>query len=255
MDLVLTTRLLILPAMRILLWYRNDLRLHDHEPLYRAVIQRASVLPLYCFDPRQFGTTAFGFPKTGAYRAQFLLESVADLRQSFRTLEADLLIRQGKPEDIIPDLVKQLNVEAVYWHTEVTAEELVVEAALKEKLGQLGVKVKRFWSATLYHPDNLPFSIEQIPELFTQFRKRVEKEGSIEPTFPKPQQISFKQEIEPGELPTLQDLGLEAPVYDQRAVLRFVGGETVGLQRLHHYLWEGDHLKTYKETRNGMLGG
>ncbi|HEY9761399.1 MAG TPA: DASH family cryptochrome, partial [Trichocoleus sp.] len=46
-----------------------------------------------------------------------------------------------------------------------------------------------------------------------------------------------------------------APVYDQRAVLRFVGGETVGLQRLHHYLWEGDHLKTYKETRNGMLGG
>jgi len=32
------------------------------------------------------------------------------------------------------------------------------------------------------------------------------------------------------------------------------GGETEGLARLHAYLWERDALKTYKETRNGMLG-
>ncbi|HEY9877499.1 MAG TPA: DASH family cryptochrome, partial [Leptolyngbyaceae cyanobacterium] len=241
--------------MRILLWYRNDLRLHDHEPLYRALTQGAQVFPLYCFDPRHFSATAFGFPKTGAYRAQFLQESVADLRQSFRALQADLLVRHGKPEDIIPDLVKQLAIEAVYWHSEVTSEERAVEAALEEKLDHLGVKVKHFWGSTLYHPDNLPFPIEQVPELFTQFRKRVEKEASISPTFPTPSRVVFKQEAEPGELPTLQDLGLAVPVGDPRAVLPFVGGETSGLQRLQHYLWEGDHLKTYKETRNGLLGG
>lgn len=241
--------------MRILLWYRNDLRLHDHEPLYRALAQGAQILPLYCFDPRQFGITAFGFPKTGAYRAQFLLESVADLRQSLRALQADLLIRQGKPEDIIPDLVRQLAIEAVYWHTEVTAEELAVEGALQEKLEHLGAKVKRYWGATLYHPENLPFPIEQVPELFTQFRKQIEQKGSLNPTFPTPSQITFTQEVEPGDLPTLQDLGLAAPGSDPRAVLRFAGGETAGLQRLQHYLWDGDHLKVYKETRNGMLGG
>jgi deoxyribodipyrimidine photo-lyase len=57
---------------RILIWYRNDLRLHDHEPLTYALKQDAIVIPLYCFDDRQFGQTSFGFPKTGAFRSQFL---------------------------------------------------------------------------------------------------------------------------------------------------------------------------------------
>ena len=34
----------------------------------------------------------------------------------------------------------------------------------------------------------------------------------------------------------------------------FPGGETAALARLKHYLWDGDHLKSYFETRNGMLG-
>ena len=87
--------------MRILIWLRNDLRLHDHEPLYRALENKADVILLYCFDPRQFGETSFGFEKTGAYRAQFLLETIADLRQSLQARGSNLVIRQGKPEEEI----------------------------------------------------------------------------------------------------------------------------------------------------------
>lgn len=72
-----------------LVWYRNDLRLQDHEPMYRALQTGDPVLPVYCFDPRQFADTSFGFPKTGAFRGQFLLESVADLGQSLRQLGCD----------------------------------------------------------------------------------------------------------------------------------------------------------------------
>ena len=42
---------------------------------------------------------------------------------------------------------------------------------------------------------------------------------------------------------------------DRRSVLPFEGGETAGLARLRGWIWEGDHLKEYKETRNGMVGG
>ncbi len=77
---------------RILIWYRRDLRLHDHEPMYQALQQKAQVIPLYCFDERQFTTTSFGFPKTGAFRAQFLLESVAELRNSLRQLGSKRLL-------------------------------------------------------------------------------------------------------------------------------------------------------------------
>ena len=33
------------------------------------------------------------------------------------------------------------------------------------------------------------------------------------------------------------------------------GGETAALERLKYYLWDKDLAATYKETRNGMLGG
>ncbi|ESA36514.1 dash family [Leptolyngbya sp. Heron Island J] len=99
--------------MSNLVWYRNDLRLHDHEPMHRALQQDAQVIPVYCFAPRHSSTTSFGFPKTGAFRGQFLLESVADLRHSLKQLGSNLIIRYGLPEDVIPQLARQFNIKAV----------------------------------------------------------------------------------------------------------------------------------------------
>ena len=58
------------------------------------------MLPFFCFDPRFFCTsTPWGSPKTGAFRAQFLLESVLDLKAQLRAVGSDLLICTGKPEE------------------------------------------------------------------------------------------------------------------------------------------------------------
>jgi deoxyribodipyrimidine photo-lyase len=49
-----------------LVWFRNDLRVLDNGALYKAWVSSEMVLPVYCVDPRLFGTTYyFGFPKTG----------------------------------------------------------------------------------------------------------------------------------------------------------------------------------------------
>jgi deoxyribodipyrimidine photo-lyase len=93
---------------RVLLWFRNDLRVHDNELLTLAakavqsrsaeaaqlphsglfyspnVTQRISVsqvLPVYCFDPRHFAISEYDSPKTGYHRAKFLHESVCDLKR------------------------------------------------------------------------------------------------------------------------------------------------------------------------------
>jgi deoxyribodipyrimidine photo-lyase len=239
----------------ILLWYRNDLRLHDHEPLHRALQQQAIIIPVYCFDPRQFGKTAFGFSKTGAFRAQFLQQSVMDLRQSLRAIGSDLLVYSGQPEQIIPELVKTLNISAVHYHQEVTSEELAVETALQQALAQLHVPLKPFWGHTLYHPDDLPFNSRSIPEVFTTFRKQVEKQSTVNPAFPTPTSLlPLPTGIEVGAIPSLVDLELEPPLDEPRAVLSFKGGETAGQARLQQYFWQQDELRRYKETRNGMLG-
>ena len=240
---------------KIIIWYRNDLRLHDHEPFYNAVGEKAQVIPVYCFDSRHFENTSFGFPKTGKYRAQFLLESVQDLKDSLQKLGSDLIVRQGLPEQEITAIAKELQADAVYYHQETTAEELAVENSLKQALSKTNVKIKGFWGATLYLPEDLPCKIEQIPELFTNFRKQGEKKSSIEEPLATPHKLaSLPDNIGTGKIPTIETLGLEKPEFDERAVLKFIGGETAALKRLQHYFWDTDCLQSYKETRNGMLG-
>jgi deoxyribodipyrimidine photo-lyase len=237
---------------RILIWYRNDLRIHDHAPLHQAIQQGATVIPVYCFDPRQFDQTQFGFAKTGAFRAQFLLESIADLRSQLQAIGSDLIIRRGRPEEIIPALVEQFNITAVHYHQEVTAEETIVEANLQTALK---IPSHSTWGHTLYQPDDLPFAIADLPELFTAFRKQVETHSGITSAIPAPKQLQpLPVGLDRGDLPTLAELGLVAIDPSPKGVLTFQGGETAGFARLQDYFWQQDCLKTYKATRNGMLG-
>ena len=239
---------------RILIWYRNDLRVHDHEPIYQALQEKALIFPVYCFDERELSTTSFGFPKTGKYRAQFLLESVTDLLNSLQKLGGNLIVRVGLPEKIIPTLTHELNIDAVYYHQEVTAEEIKVEKNLQTALSKINVKLKSFWGATLYLPEDLPFKINNIPKLYTNFRKQIEKGSAIEEPISDPPKLPALPEVEIGKIPNLADFNLETPIFEQRAVLQFKGGETEAIARLNHYFWQADCLKEYKETRNGMLG-
>ena len=241
-------------SQRILIWYRNDLRVHDLLALDEAVQQGAEIIPVFCFDDRNFGETDFGFPKTGNYRAQFLIESVADLRNSLMQLGSNLVVRRGLPEEIIPAIAEQLKVDAVSYSKEVTSDEKRVEKKLRKALAAKNIKVNTYWEATLYLPEDLPFSIQQTPELYTNFRKQVEKKSEINEALPAPDKLPPLPEIDPGEIPAIEDFGLSTPEFDDRGVLNFKGGETEAKKRLQDYFWQEDCLRKYKETRNGMLG-
>ena len=242
---------------RVLVWFRNDLRVRDNEVLVKAALSAKEVIPVYCFDPRTFESTNLGFPKTGSFRAKFLLESVADLRKSLRKLGADLIILQGKPEEEVLSLAVKYQAQAIFYSEEVTSEERNVDKSLEKAAWAQGIATETFWQSTLYHVDDLPFPVTQTPEVFTQFRKEVEKMSSIRSSFPIPSKLNFpgKDEIASvGELPDLSIYGLEEPKPDRRRLMEFIGGESSGLGRIQSYFWEKDLLKTYKETRNGLIG-
>jgi deoxyribodipyrimidine photo-lyase len=113
--------------------------------------------------------------------------------------------------------------------------------------------LQTFSTSTLYHAEDLPFSIKDIPAVFTNFRNKIEKDSTIRMAFEKPNQIK-SPEIPETALPTLQELGLEFSEIDSRAAIKFIGGETEAIKRLNHYFYETKYLSKYKETRNGMVG-
>ena len=239
----------------ILVWFRNDLRIHDNEILLEATLKASKIVPVFCFDSRHYVETAYKTKKTGIFRTQFLLESVADLKTSIQKLGGDLLITFGKPEEILPEICKKYSVDEVYHHREVASEETFISSHLEDALWKQRINLKHFIGHTMYHKEDLPFPIKDIPDIFTNFRKKVEREGQIRPSFKTPIIITVPQDLESSTIPTLQDLGFDEINVDERSVLNYKGGETEGLKRLKYYLWDSDLLQTYKQTRNGLIGG
>lgn len=143
-------------------WFRNDLRIHDNILLNHAtesVKQGHSVLCVYCFDPRHFARTPFQSIKCDRYRAKFLIESVANLRHNLRSIQSDLLIAYGKPEDILPGLLSQLSGDGststgtVMVQSESAYEEKRVEKSVRKNLEKIpGAQFKVLPSgSTLHH--------------------------------------------------------------------------------------------------------
>lgn len=244
-------------AKRVIAWFRQDLRLHDNEALTQALSHSEEVIPVFVFDPRVFSSkTKYGFPKTDKFRAQFILESIKDLKESLQNLGANLIIRVGRPEEEIFKIAQEAKSQWVFCNRERTKEELLVQDALEEKLWSIGQEVRFSRGKMLYYTQDLPFPITHTPDVFTVFRKEVEKYIKVrEPlTAPQPAFKPLTIKIEAGSMPSLSDFGLESFKRDTRSAFHFKGGEKEGLKRLNYYLFESKKIQSYVDTRNGLLG-
>eukprot|EP00850_Spirogloea_muscicola_P011764 SM000074S21674 [mRNA] locus=s74:210664:213053:- [translate_table: standard] len=280
-----------------IVWFRNDLRIHDNEALAAATKESLAVMPVYCFDPRDFGEqdellesswssyshisevkrrckyvdlvvrllpeiflnccciacngsragkSSSGFDKTGPYRAKFLVECVEDLRRNLRKHGSDLVVRIGKPEDVLLKLAKATGADALFVHQEVTAEELRTEERVATVLKDEGVETKFFWGSTLYHVDDLPFKLADMPSSYGSFREVVQR-VEVRKTMDDPDQLKglpVKGHVEAGKIPTLSELGLnpmgggqhlEQPASSSSYL---VGGENEALARLRCFVSE-----------------
>eukprot|EP00898_Chlorokybus_atmophyticus_P006779 jgi/Chlat1/7101/Chrsp57S06733 len=235
----------------VISWFRNDLRVHDNEAFLHANEEASSVVPLYIFDPRDYGKSASGFDKTGPYRAKFLRECVSDLRASLQQHGTDLVVRIGKPEEVLADIAKQVGAEAVYTHQEVTREDVQAEEQVQAVLKKIGVEFKASWGSTLYHLDDLPFKLNDMPSNYGAFREQVQN-VAIRKTVPVAElkRLPAQGSLELGDIPTLDQLGLSSTSVGQQRKLTLgsmlyqdtagapslIGGEKEALERLRTFV-------------------
>lgn len=236
-----------------LVWFTNDLRTKDNAILNQAILENDRVISVYIFDDTLCKLGDYGFQKTAAHRIQFNIESVKDLKVQLLDLNISILTYVGKAELIIPNLVEKFHISCVYKQTEWTRDEIATLNKVQLKVAS-SVKLKTAYNQFLYHPDDINFQIEDVPDVFTVFRKNIEKNLSVRPTT-KAYKLEESNLVQnPTQIPHLEQLGYQKIPIPKHTAFPFQGGTTTAEERIHKYFFESQKLGVYKKTRNGLLG-
>ncbi len=234
-----------------LVWFRNDLRVDDHNGLKIALDNSNKVVGFYCFSPKVFSENKLGFKKTDVFRTKFLIETVDNLKENLKKNNISLIIKIGDPVEELSNVITQHNISNIYLQKEWTKEEYDEEALLKSKL--TNVLFHSTYDQFLYHPDDVDNQF--ISDVFTSFRKYCEKKVDVRNlTFNSYKLNSENLLKENYDVPSLDQLGFDDFILDNRSAFNFSGGSDSAKERLDQYLWKSRKINYYKQTRNGLIG-
>lgn len=236
-----------------LIWFRNNLRTQENASLKNAIEKHEKVVAVYFFDPKNFKTAAFGFQKTDKFRAKFLIETITDLKKNLADLNITLLTYLDAPEHKISVLCDDFLVDAIYTQKEWTQEEIDTNELIKKTLSA-DVKFIETYDQFLYHPETVSTNFSNIPDVFTQFRKKLEKYVAIQEAVSISKLPMSNLAENKTAIPSLSTLGFEDFKTHPKSAFPFLGGESEALKRLNYYLFESKKVGFYKKTRNGLVG-
>ena len=235
------------------IWFRNNLRVADNDSLKKATDNHEKVIAVFFFNPKLFTRDEFGFQKTAKYRAKFLIETVTTLRKNLSDLNITLLTYFESPEDRIHKICDEFSIESIYTQKEWTREEISTNNLIRDTLPET-VNFIENYDQFLYHPEAVSTDFSNIPDVFTVFRKKLEKTVKIEAEF-SISKLSVENIVEnKTEIPTLKHLGFDEYTPNIKSAFPFSGGEDAALERLHTYFFETKKVSFYKNTRNGLVG-
>ncbi|MBB2775509.1 UNVERIFIED_ORG: deoxyribodipyrimidine photolyase [Comamonas terrigena] len=169
----------------VLVWLRNDLRLHD-QPVLQAAGQLGAqhLLPVVCLPDVQ-ASTPWGFARIGPHRRAWLANTLQNLLQHLQSLGYQLWILNLPAAIALPALARAVGATTLVCEDIAAPEEQAEVAALRAA----GLQVHTVWHSSLLHPDQLPWPVAQLPAVFTPFRQAIERAG-LQPAAPLPAPVS-----------------------------------------------------------------
>lgn len=238
-----------------IIWFGNDLRVLDNPNLIAACESSNLLIAVYILDPKLFKIGKWGFRKMEKYRANFLLESLQELEKNLEKLNIRLLVYVEKPENVLPALIVKYNITEIHHQKEWTREEVLQVKNVRESVPDSLSFVSKY-GQFLFEPQCIPYeSINEIPKVFTEFRKKCENQIEVNPVLPIPP-ARPKQNLIPetNQLPTLETLGFKSFLIHPNSACNFKGGEKEAQKRIDYYFFKSGKLGNYKKTRNGLIG-
>jgi len=178
----------------------------------------------------------------GAQRDRFLRESLQDLRSQLQALGQDLMVLEGSPELVLPDLVSRFAINEI--STSFTPG-YYERQTLEHLQAKLNIPVEVHRGNSLFDSTELPFDLEAMPGVFSPFRRKAEK-LTVRMARPEPQFLPPP--------PAGQFDAIPPALAAANPALPLPGGRNAGLRRVRQFISDTEAITQYKETRNCLDG-
>jgi len=188
-----------LPLHMEILWHRRDLRVSDNAAL--SSCERA--LPVFVLDN---DILEHGSPP----RVSFLLDALRALRDDYRALGGEIVVRHGDPRDVLPRLADEYDA-SVRWNRDYSGLARERDKEVRTALEEEDIEVYDHKDAVLHEPDEIFTNAGDPYSVYTYYHRKWEERDKNEP-YQKPEEVA-KTEKE-GEIPTLDALGFDTPDAD-----------------------------------------
>lgn len=199
---------------RSLCWFRRDLRLHDHAALYHALKDSAAVHCVFVFDTGILGKLEDKQDR----RVEFIWHALRELSEKLRQQGSTLHVLHGEPRQLIPQLARELDVQAVYCNRDYEPEAVSRDAAVEDALG--GIGFLQFKDQVIFEQSEILTGSGKPYGVFTPYKNAWLKklDDFYLRSYPADKYLASLARCDATPLPALESFGFEAGALDRKAM-------------------------------------
>lgn len=215
-----------------IVWFKRDLRVHDHLPLFEAAQSGVPVLPLYVVEPDYWSQ-----PFASRRQWHFIRDCLLELREDCAKLGQPLIVRAGEVTQVLDALRADYTIQTIFAHEE-TGNGWTYERdkAVIAYCAKSGIPL-------IEYPCN--GVVRRLGNRDDWSRIRNQR-MALDPT-PKPQALLALENIPLGDIPSKEDatFGAAVPGIVQE------GGRRAAVQTLKSFLQERSREYIYRLSAPG----
>jgi deoxyribodipyrimidine photo-lyase len=188
-------------------WHRRDLRVFDNAGLFHALEGGLKVLPVFIFDTDILSKLE---NKEDA-RVYFIYENLLKLKQEYEKHQGSLLIKIGKPEEVLLNLVNKYNVKAVYTNNDYEPYAKERDKKVNAMLLSKGIVFRSFKDHVVFEKDEVLKADGKPYTVFTPYmrrwKERLDRDGLT--NFPSQLRMNSLLTTEPFVFPSIDEIGFK----------------------------------------------
>ena len=230
-------------ANPVIVWFRNDLRLHDHPALTAAVKSGTPLVLVYILDD-----DAAGHWKLGGASRWWLANSLDALAKDIEHRGGRLLLRRGETSNQLQRLAEETHASAIYFTRGYEPSAVALESRLHSKFAKTQVALKRYGGRLIREPEELRTAAGKPFQVYSPFWRAFTSDLLVAKELSAPRRLVPPAEAVASEKLTDWNLLPSKPDWSSGLADTWVPGEEGARSRLKTFA--AGALATYAQSRD-----